>query len=39
LDEMFMEKMNALQKSKGSHLSRQSGLPEEVIALLDLAKK
>jgi alpha-amylase/alpha-mannosidase (GH57 family) len=39
LNEILMEKMNALRKSKGSDLSRQSELAEEVMALLDLAKK
>jgi len=34
-----MERMNALQKSKGSELSRQSEVAEEIMALLDLAKK
>ena len=39
LDEIFMEKMNALQKANGSDLSRQSEVVEEVLTLLDLAKK
>jgi alpha-amylase/alpha-mannosidase (GH57 family) len=39
LNEILMERMNALQKGKGSGLSRQSELAEEVITLLDLAKK
>ena len=34
-----MEKMNALQKSKGSDLSRQAEQIEEVITFLDLVKK
>jgi len=36
---MLMEKMNVLQESKGPDLSRQSELAEEVMALLELAKK
>ena len=39
LNEILMERMNALQKSKGSELSRQSEVAEEIMALLDLAKK
>jgi alpha-amylase/alpha-mannosidase (GH57 family) len=39
LNEILMEKMNVLQKSKGSDLSRQSELAEEVMTLLDSAKK
>ncbi|MGZ3535504.1 MAG: DUF3536 domain-containing protein [Thermodesulfobacteriota bacterium] len=39
LNEILMEKMNVLEKSKGSDLSRQSELAEEVLTLLDLAKK
>jgi alpha-amylase/alpha-mannosidase (GH57 family) len=39
LDEILKEKMNALQKSKGTDLSRQAELIEEVMTLLDLAKK
>ena len=39
LNEILMERMNALQKGKGSDLSRQSEVVEEVLALLDLAKK
>ena len=39
MNEMLMEKMKALQKSKGSELSRQSEVTEEVLTLLDLAKK
>ncbi len=39
LNEILMERMNALQKSKGSELSRQSEQAEEVMALLELAKK
>jgi hypothetical protein len=39
LNEILMEKMNALQKSKGSNLPHQSELAEEVMALLDSAKK
>jgi alpha-amylase/alpha-mannosidase (GH57 family) len=39
LNEMLMERMNALQKSNGSDLSRQSELAEEIMTLLDLAKK
>ena len=39
LNEILMEKMNALQKGKGSDLSLQSEMVEEVLTLLDLAKK
>jgi hypothetical protein len=39
LDEILMERMNGLQKGKGPDLSRQSELAEEVLTLLDLAKK
>jgi alpha-amylase/alpha-mannosidase (GH57 family) len=39
LNEILMEKMNVLQKSKGSDRSRQSEQVEEVMKLLDLAKK
>ena len=39
LNEILMERMNALQKSKGPDLSRQSELAEEVLTLLDLAKE
>jgi hypothetical protein len=39
LNQILMERMNALQKSNGSDLSRQSELAEEVLTLLDLAKK
>ena len=39
LNEMFMERMNALQKGKGSDLARQSEVVEEVLTLLELAKK
>ena len=39
LNEMLMERMNLLQKSKGSDLSRQSEQVEEVMTLLDSAKK
>ena len=39
LNEILMEKMNLLQESKGADLSRQSERIEEVIRLLDLAKK
>jgi alpha-amylase/alpha-mannosidase (GH57 family) len=39
LNEMLMEKMNILQESKSSDLSRQSEVAEEVMALLDSAKK
>ena len=39
LNEILMERMNALQKGKGSDLSRQSEVVEEVLILLDLAKK
>ncbi len=39
LNEILMERMNALQESKGSDLSRQSEVVEEVLTLLDLAKK
>ena len=34
-----MEGMNALQKSKGSELSRLSEVAEEIMALLNVAKK
>ena len=34
-----MERMNGLQESKGPDLSRQSELAEEVLVLLDLARK
>jgi len=39
LNEILMERVNALQETKGSDLSRQSELAEEVKTLLDLAKK
>jgi len=39
LNEILMEKMNALQKGKGSDLSRQSEGVEEVMTFLDLMKK
>jgi alpha-amylase/alpha-mannosidase (GH57 family) len=39
LNEMLMERMNLLQKSKGADLSRKSELAEEVMTLLELAKK
>jgi hypothetical protein len=39
LNEILMERMNALQKGKGSDLSLQSEGVEEVLTLLDLAKK
>jgi len=39
LDEILKEKMNVLRKSKGTDLSRQAELIEEVMTLLDLAKK
>jgi len=39
LNEILMERMNVLQKGKGSDLSRQSEQAEEVMALLDLSKK
>jgi len=39
LNEMLMERMNLLEKSKGSDLSRQSEQAEEVMTLLDSAKK
>jgi alpha-amylase/alpha-mannosidase (GH57 family) len=39
LNKMVMERMNALHKTKGSDLSRQAELAEEVLTLLDLAKK
>jgi hypothetical protein len=39
LNEILMEKMNALQKSKGSDLSWQEGQIEEVMTLLDLMKR
>ena len=38
LNEMLMERMNLLQKSRGSDLSRQSEQAEEVMTLLDSAK-
>ncbi len=39
LNEILLERMKALRKSKGSDLSRQSGWIEEIMALLDLAKR
>jgi len=39
LNRILMERMNALQKTKASDLSRQAELAEEVLILLDLAKK
>jgi len=39
LNEILMEKMNALQKSKGSDLSWQEEQIEEVMTFLDLTKK
>jgi len=39
LNKILMERMNALQKNKSSDLSRQAELAEEVLRLLDLAKK
>ncbi len=39
LNGILMERMNALQRSKGSDLSRQSEWVEEIMTLLDLAKK
>jgi alpha-amylase/alpha-mannosidase (GH57 family) len=39
LNEILMERMKALQKSNGSDLSRQSEQIEEIVTLLDSAKK
>lgn len=39
LKEMLLEKMNALQKSKGSGLSRPAEHIEELMTLLDVVKK
>jgi alpha-amylase/alpha-mannosidase (GH57 family) len=39
LKELLMGRMNALQKNQGSDLPRQSELAEEVLILLDLARK
>jgi len=39
LNEILMERMNGLQDGKSPDLSRQSELAEEVLTLLDLAKK
>jgi len=39
LNEILIERMNSLQKSKGSDLSRQSEWIEEIMTLLDLTKK
>jgi hypothetical protein len=39
LNKMVMERMNALQKTKDSDLSRQAELAEEVLTLLDLSEK
>ena len=39
LNEILMDRMNALQEGIGSDLSRQSELAEEVLTLLDLVKK
>jgi alpha-amylase/alpha-mannosidase (GH57 family) len=39
LNEMFMERMNALQEAKGSDLSHQSERVEEVLTLLSLIRR
>jgi hypothetical protein len=39
LNGIFMERMKALQKTKGSDLSRQAELAEEVLTLINLANK
>jgi alpha-amylase/alpha-mannosidase (GH57 family) len=39
LNEILMERMNVLQESRGSDLSRQAEVTEEVMVLLDSAKK
>jgi alpha-amylase/alpha-mannosidase (GH57 family) len=39
LNEIFMERMDALQRTKGTDLSRQAELAGEVLTLVDLAKK
>jgi hypothetical protein len=39
LNEILLEKMNSLQRGKGSDLSRQSEGVEEMLVLLDLTKK
>jgi hypothetical protein len=39
LNRIFMERMNALETTKDSDLSRQAELAEEVLILLDLSKK
>jgi hypothetical protein len=39
LNEIFMEKMKALQESRGSNLSLQPDRVEEVMTILDLAKE
>jgi len=39
LNEVLMERMEALQRSKGSDLSRESNWIEEIVTLLDLTKK
>ena len=39
LNRILMERMDALQKTKGSDLSRQAELAEEVLTLLNLANK
>jgi alpha-amylase/alpha-mannosidase (GH57 family) len=39
LNEILMDRMNALQKTTGPDLSRQSELAEEALMLLDLARK
>jgi Domain of unknown function (DUF3536) len=39
LNKILMERMKAFQRGDGSDLSRQSELAEEVMTLLDLAKK
>jgi alpha-amylase/alpha-mannosidase (GH57 family) len=39
LNEILMERMSVLHKSKGSDLSRQSDLTGEIVTLLDSAKK
>jgi alpha-amylase/alpha-mannosidase (GH57 family) len=39
LNRILMERMNALQKNKGSDVSRQAELAEEVLTLVGLANK
>jgi alpha-amylase/alpha-mannosidase (GH57 family) len=39
LNRILMERMNALQKTKGSDVSRQAELAEEVLTLVGLANK